>query len=191
MTTTRSRKQTSHAAFSCPTHLMALHGFNFSQQHIAEPVTNAAAWFSCTPWQIFNEDLQAKGCIVGEGVDGLTWFIHRKPSAFQGLHETAAGSISTFCPLPESNTELYCYFPHKLFPLHMLQSSFVFSTSRWTHLNEETEFHHHSVLIAPLALGRDVYLPHKQPEATFDLVTLQFFSFLWQSWRTPHHHQNR
>lgn len=133
MTTTRSRKQTSHAAFSCPTHLMALHGFNFSQQHIAEPVTNAAAWFSCTPWQIFNEDLQAKGCIVGEGVDGLTWFIHRKPSAFQGLHETAAGSISTFCPLPESNTELYCYFPyfpHKLFPLHMLQSSFVFSTSR-------------------------------------------------------------
>lgn len=49
------------------------------------------------------------------------------------------------------------------------------------HLNEETEFHHHSVLIAPLALGRDVYLPHKQPEATFDLVTLQFFSFLWQS----------
>lgn len=91
---TKSGKQTSHTASSCPTHLLALNGFGISQQHTTEPVSNATAHFSCIPCQNFNEDLQARGCIVGEGAGGLTWFT-RKPSAFQGLHKTA-GSISTF-----------------------------------------------------------------------------------------------
>lgn len=147
MTTTKSRK-TQQTAFSCPTHLVAFHGFNLSQQHSAELVSNAAPWFSCTPWQISNEDLQARGCILEELVYGLTWFTHRKPLAFQGLHKTAAGSISTFCLLCEAKTRVLPLFfpslPHKLFLLHMLQSSFVFPTARWTHLNRETKFHHHS-----------------------------------------------
>lgn len=67
-------------------------------------------------------------------------------------------------------------FPQRLFLLHMLQSSFVFPTARWTHLNRETKFHHHSVLIAPSALWKNVYLLHKQVEATFNPVTLGFFT---------------
>lgn len=82
-------------------------------------------------------------------------------------------------------------FPQRLFLLHMLQSSFVFPTARWTHLNRETKFHHHSVLIAPSALWKNVYLLHKQVEATFNPVTLGFFNILWQSQRTQHHHQSR
>lgn len=95
LATTKSGKQTSHTSSSCPTHLLALNGFGISQRHTTEPVSNATAHFSCIPCQNFNEDLQARGCIVGEGAGGLTWFTNRKPSAFQGLHETA-GSISTF-----------------------------------------------------------------------------------------------
>lgn len=100
----------------------------------------------------------------------------------------AANSISTFCPLQWSKHSSIAIFPY--FP-HMLQSSFVFPTARWTHLNREAKFHHHSVLIAPLALGRNVYLLHKQAETAFNLVTVGLFSILWQSQITPHHHQSR
>lgn len=186
MTTTRSRKQTSQTAFSCPTtHLVALHGFNFSQQHIAEPVSNAAAWFSCTPWQIFNEDLQARGCKVGR----RSWWPHhhrspQKVIRLPGIAWDNSWQHQYFLSptwSKQSSMAIFPYFPHKLSLLHMLQSSFAFPTAGWTHLNREAKFHHHSVLIAPLARARNVYLPHKQAEATFNLVTLGLFSILWQS----------
>lgn len=101
LTTTSSGRQTSPTPSSCPHSWLLYMGLAVSQQHTAEPVSNAAAPFSCIPCHNFNEGLQTRDCIEGDGADGLTWCTSRNPSAFQGWHNTPAGnSIAIFHGTP-------------------------------------------------------------------------------------------